>query len=40
VLVAEQGATASEINSFVKDIADKVKDATGIEIEREVRTFF
>jgi UDP-N-acetylmuramate dehydrogenase len=38
VLVAELGATAAEINSFVKDIAEKVKDATGIEIEREVRS--
>lgn len=39
VLVAYDGATAIEIDAFAKEIAEKVFDATGIKIEREVRTF-
>jgi UDP-N-acetylmuramate dehydrogenase len=38
VLVAYQGATAREIDSFAYDIERRVQDATGIVIEREVRT--
>ncbi|MBI5134433.1 MAG: UDP-N-acetylmuramate dehydrogenase [Candidatus Taylorbacteria bacterium] len=37
VLVAEFGATASEIDTFAAEVAQTVKDKTGIEIEREVR---
>lgn len=39
VLVADEGATAKEIDSFADDIARRVHDATGIEVEREVRNF-
>ncbi len=38
VLVAEHNATATEINSFADEIAAKVKEATGIQIEREVQS--
>ena len=37
VLVAEDGATEKEIDSFAKEIEAKVLVATGIQIEREVR---
>ena len=39
VLVTHDGATEREVNSFADRIAEKVFDATGIKIEREVRTF-
>ena len=39
VLVTHDGATEREVNSFANRIAEKVFDATGIKIEREVRTF-
>lgn len=39
VLVSHAGATASEIDAFAHEIAQKVFDATGITIDREVRTF-
>ncbi len=38
VLVADFGATASEIDAFANDVAKRVFEATGIQIEREVRT--
>ncbi|MEK7079800.1 MAG: UDP-N-acetylenolpyruvoylglucosamine reductase, partial [Patescibacteria group bacterium] len=38
VLVADTGATATEIDAFATMIAARVHDATGIQIEREVRT--
>lgn len=38
VLVAEEGATASDIEIFSEVITEKVFAATGIKIEREVRT--
>jgi UDP-N-acetylmuramate dehydrogenase len=39
VLVTHEGATEIEVNNFADRIADKVLNATGIEIEREVRSF-
>jgi len=39
VLVADEGATAREIDSFANGIASRVAQATGIDIEREVRAF-
>jgi UDP-N-acetylenolpyruvoylglucosamine reductase len=36
VLVAETGATASEVEQFVDNIAAQVKQKTNITIEREV----
>lgn len=36
VLVAESGATAAQVSDFADYIADKVYEATGIKIEREV----
>lgn len=39
VLVTHEGATEIEVNNFADRIADKVLNATGIEIEREVRKF-
>lgn len=36
VLVSYAGATASEIDSFVEEIESMVREASGIEIEREV----
>ena len=38
VLVADSGATAADIDTFANAIAQKVLDATGISIEREVQT--
>ena len=38
VLVADEGATASDIDTFANAIAKKVFDATSISIEREVQT--
>ena len=38
VLVAHKGATAAEVLAFESEIAAKVKEKTGIIIEREVRT--
>ncbi len=39
VLVAEEGASATEVDAFANGIARRVHDATGIAIEREVRSF-
>lgn len=39
VLVTHEGATEAEVDTFATRIAKKVFDATGIEIEREVRKF-
>lgn len=39
VVVAERGATAQEIDMFAHTIAARVRNTTGIEIEREVQTF-
>lgn len=39
VLVASDGATSLEIDTFAKSITARVFDATGIVIEREVRNF-
>ncbi len=39
VLVAEENATAEEIDLFATAIANKVHEETGIKIEREVRHF-
>lgn len=39
VIVADAGATAHEIDTFAHDIAARVKKATNISIEREVRNF-
>ncbi|HWH16684.1 MAG TPA: UDP-N-acetylmuramate dehydrogenase [Candidatus Paceibacterota bacterium] len=39
VLVAHAGATQEEIDRFADSIAQKVFDATGIKVEREVRMF-
>ncbi|MDQ1299447.1 MAG: UDP-N-acetylenolpyruvoylglucosamine reductase [Patescibacteria group bacterium] len=39
VLVARNGATQKEIDTFANNIAARVHDATGIFIEREVRNF-
>lgn len=39
VLVAHEGATAAEIDRFADGIAARVRDALGIVIEREVRSF-
>jgi UDP-N-acetylmuramate dehydrogenase len=38
VLVADRGATSSDIDAFASEIAAKVKEKTGIEIEREVQS--
>jgi UDP-N-acetylmuramate dehydrogenase len=37
VLVAEQGATAHDVDALADEVAQKVYDATNIEIEREVQ---
>lgn len=39
VLVAHRGATATEVDEFANEIAERVKSATGITIEREVEIF-
>lgn len=39
VLVANGGASANEIEAFADGVARRVHDATGIRIEREVRSF-
>lgn len=39
VLVARDGATASEVDAFANNIATRVMSATGINVEREVRSF-
>lgn len=39
VIVARTGASAKEIELFVEEIVARVKEATGITIEREVETF-
>ena len=39
VLVAQNGATQREIDTFAESIAARVYDATGIIVEREVRNF-
>lgn len=39
VLAAKDGATADEIDTFANRIAARVHEATGIRIEREVRSF-
>jgi UDP-N-acetylmuramate dehydrogenase len=39
VLVANEGATAAEIDAFANDIAARVQDTVGIAIEREVQSF-
>lgn len=39
VLVAHNGATAREVNTFANNIAARVMNATGINVEREVRNF-
>lgn len=38
VLVAEEGATAKDISLLAEEVATRVFDATGITLEREVRT--
>ncbi len=37
VLVADQGATAADVDALAQEISVRVKESTGIEIEREVR---
>jgi len=39
IIVANAGATADEVDSFANEIAERVFNATGISIEREVETF-
>jgi len=39
VLVAQNGATQREVDTFATDIAARVYDVTGIVVEREVRNF-
>ena len=39
VIVTRAGATATDVDAFARDIADRVFAATGIAIEREVETF-
>ena len=39
VVVAKRGATAGEVNAFVDSIVARVREATGVIIEREVETF-
>lgn len=39
VIVVDRGATAHEVDMFAHDIAERVKNATNISIEREVRNF-
>jgi UDP-N-acetylmuramate dehydrogenase len=39
VIVASEGATATDIELFAQEIASRVKEAVGITIEREVETF-
>jgi len=39
VIVASSGATASDVDAFANEIAKRVFDMTGIEIEREVEAF-
>jgi UDP-N-acetylenolpyruvoylglucosamine reductase len=39
VLVAEPGATAEEVDALAEEVAERVRVATGIMIEREVETF-
>ena len=39
VVVARDGATAADVNALADEVAKRVFDATGIEIEREVETF-
>ena len=39
VLVAKEGSTTKEIDAFADRIAARVHDATGVRIEREVRSF-
>lgn len=39
VIVARAGATARDIDAFANDIAARVREATGLTIEREVETF-
>ncbi|MDE1874877.1 MAG: UDP-N-acetylenolpyruvoylglucosamine reductase, partial [Patescibacteria group bacterium] len=39
VVVAEKGATAADIRALTTDVSNKVKQATGIEIEPEVYGF-
>lgn len=38
VLVLDKGGSAADIEALAQDVEQKVKDATGIKIEREVRT--
>ncbi len=38
VLVAERGATAQDVDALAREVESRVYDATGITIEREVRT--
>lgn len=38
VLVLDEGGIASDVDSLAREIEEKVRDATGISIEREVRT--
>lgn len=38
VLVADEGATAKEISELADEVSRRVKDVTGITLEREVRT--
>ena len=38
VLVADRDAHASDVDALANDVAQKVFDATGITIEREVRS--
>ncbi|MFH1178691.1 MAG: UDP-N-acetylmuramate dehydrogenase [bacterium] len=39
IIVASNGATASEVDAFANEIAERVFDMTGVMIEREVETF-
>jgi UDP-N-acetylenolpyruvoylglucosamine reductase len=38
VLVTEEGATEKEVSALADAVAEKVFNATGIKIEREVRS--
>ena len=39
VIVAREGATASQVDALAQEVARRVVDATGIVLEREVETF-
>lgn len=39
VIVARAGATAAEVDALAREVTERVQEATGIAIEREVETF-